>query len=241
MSKRKLSLINKDTNVETVTFNVGGQKYEISRSQFDKYPDSMLAKTVSDRWLQDPSQEIFIDRDGSLFRHVLSFIRDGKVFLWHGITREEFREELGYYGIECDDDISEYIHEKLPISINSIGGHIDGVQNQNHFNNIAIYCMKAYCRGRFRLSGFGLPKPDKWYYSSESKVAQWELWNCENDIDDYKSIDEAYMATESTHGKCVAEANKILSKVPLKLIYMSNFYGDGDAHCYSFQMTEIVD
>jgi hypothetical protein len=169
-----------NNNTETVTFNVGGQKYEISRSQFDKYPDSMLAKTVSDRWLEDPSQEIFIDRDGSLFRHVLSFIRDGKVFLWHGITREEFIKELEYFGIECDDNISEYIHEKPSISItsdpppastdldtvntaneyvppnnqnihekrllsiNDIGGYVQGLQNQNHYNDIAIYCMKAY-------------------------------------------------------------------------------------------------
>ena len=94
MSKRKSSSINRDTNTETVTFNVGGQKYEISRSQFDKYPDSMLAKTVSDRWLEDSTQEIFLDRDGSLFRHVLSFIRDGKVFVPSSISKQGLVKEL---------------------------------------------------------------------------------------------------------------------------------------------------
>ena len=234
-----------DTNTETVTFNVGGQKYEISRSQFDKYPDSMLAKTVSDRWLEDPSQEIFIDRDESLFSYVLSFIRDGKVFLPMYMVKGNFIKELEYYGIECDDNSSAYIHEKPFLSINDIDAYIQRLRNEQENNkarncniDIAIYCMKAYYGGRFR--SLGLPISSQWSY--KSKVAKWVLWNCENDKDDYECIHEAWNATTSTqYIKHVAEVNKILNKVSLKLISMTKHPNINNNIHYSFEMTEILD
>ena len=62
---------------ETVKFNVGGSIYEVSRSLLERYPDTMLAKSASKRWQEVSMSEIFIERDGDLFRHVLSYLRDG--------------------------------------------------------------------------------------------------------------------------------------------------------------------
>ena len=50
----------KQKSVKTIKFDVGGQKHRVSKSLFDKYPESMLARSVSEQWLQDPSEEIFI-------------------------------------------------------------------------------------------------------------------------------------------------------------------------------------
>ena len=38
---------------ETAQFNVGGQKYEVSRSLLTLYPKTMLAKSASDQWQTD--------------------------------------------------------------------------------------------------------------------------------------------------------------------------------------------
>ena len=66
---------------ETVKFNVGGTIYEVSRSLLERYPDTMLAKSASKRWQEDSMSKICIERDGDLFRHVLSYLRDGRVVL----------------------------------------------------------------------------------------------------------------------------------------------------------------
>ena len=85
---------------ETVKFNVGGTIYEVSRSLLERYPDTMLAKSASKRWQEDSMSEIFIERDGDLFRHVLSYLRDGRVVLPLTASREGLMLELHYYGLD---------------------------------------------------------------------------------------------------------------------------------------------
>lgn len=86
-----------------VKFNVGGQSYQVSRSFLDLHPHTILAKCASKRWQKDPEFEIFIDRDGEMFRHVLSYLRDGRVKLPLTVTQEGLLLELDYYGVEGVD------------------------------------------------------------------------------------------------------------------------------------------
>ena len=44
--------------------------------------------------------EIFIERDGDLFRHVLSYLRDRRVVLPLTASREGLMLELQYYGLD---------------------------------------------------------------------------------------------------------------------------------------------
>jgi len=85
---------------ETVKFNVGGSIYEVSRSLLERYPDTMLAKSASKRWQEVSMSEIFIERDGDLFRHVLSYLRDGRVVLPLTASREGLMLEFQYYGLD---------------------------------------------------------------------------------------------------------------------------------------------
>ena len=85
---------------ETVKFNVGGTIYEVSRSLLKRYPDTMLAKSASKRWQEDSMSEIFIERDGDLYRHVLSYLRDGRVVLPLTASREGLILEFQYYGLD---------------------------------------------------------------------------------------------------------------------------------------------
>ena len=92
--------------VETVNFDVGGKKHRVTKSQIDLHPNTMIAKLVSDQWRQDGENEIFIDRNGTLFEYVLDYLRDGKVHLPVTVSKAALMEELVYYGFEDVDESS---------------------------------------------------------------------------------------------------------------------------------------
>ena len=90
-----------------IKFNVGGFRYEVSQSLLDAYPNTRLAKSASKQWSGDPNAEIFIERDGDRFRLVLDYLRDGRVFLPVGSSKDALLMELQYYGV--DNVRSDYI------------------------------------------------------------------------------------------------------------------------------------
>ena len=92
------------TKPQTVKFNFSGEMFEISRSLLDMYPNSVLSTSASERWLEDPESEIFMDRDPVLFRHVLAYLRDKKVYLPTAVAKDAVLSELQYY---CVDDVDE--------------------------------------------------------------------------------------------------------------------------------------
>ncbi len=83
-----------------VRFNVGGTRYEVSRSLLEMYPHTMLARSASELWHADPDAEIFLERDGERFKYVLDFCRDQRVFLPFTIPAEALLADLDYYGFE---------------------------------------------------------------------------------------------------------------------------------------------
>ena len=83
-----------------VKFNVGGTRYEVARSLIEMHPNAMLARMVSEQWQEDSCAEIFIERDGSRFKYVLDYLRDGNVLLPVSFAREKLLEELKYFCIE---------------------------------------------------------------------------------------------------------------------------------------------
>lgn len=104
MTKRK------SHSPEIVKFNVGGTRFEVSRDILEtNYPDTMLAKICSAKWQEDPEDEVFIERDRSIFGFVLSYLRDSKVHLPTTISKEMLINELTYFGV---DFVESSIHEK---------------------------------------------------------------------------------------------------------------------------------
>ena len=102
---KELLPVMKNMRTETVKFNVGGVKYEVSKSQIDLYPNTMLARSVSDQWRPDNVEtEIFIDRNGNLFQYVLDYMRqNGKVHIPMTVSKDALIDELAYYGFEGVD------------------------------------------------------------------------------------------------------------------------------------------
>ena len=96
------------SRTQTVTFNVGGEKFQLARSLLlDFYPDSVLAKSISERWKQpdqDAKEEIFFDRCPQLFRQVLEYLRNKKVHLPITVSKTAVLSEFEHY---CVDDVEE--------------------------------------------------------------------------------------------------------------------------------------
>ena len=65
-----------------IVLDVGGMHFSTSRSTLTKYPESMLGIMFSGRHdletMQCKDGSFFIDRDGTHFRHVLNYLRDGE-------------------------------------------------------------------------------------------------------------------------------------------------------------------
>ena len=69
-------------NGPRIVLDVGGMHYSASRSTLTKYPESILGVMFSDRHdletMQCKDGSFFIDRDGTHFRHILNYLRDGE-------------------------------------------------------------------------------------------------------------------------------------------------------------------
>ncbi|CAH8576546.1 unnamed protein product [Heterobilharzia americana] len=87
-----------------VHIDVGGTLYTSSLQALTKYPKSMLGKMFNGTIpivLDTMKQHYFIDRDGTLFRHVLNFLRTNKVNLDPNFTElDQLIEEANFYGLD---------------------------------------------------------------------------------------------------------------------------------------------
>lgn len=86
---------------DILTINVGGQKFTTTAATLKKHPDSRLARMLdgSDSEFRIFGGEVFVDRDGTLFKYILDYIRTYQVSLppeffdFEGLKREaEFYE-----------------------------------------------------------------------------------------------------------------------------------------------------
>lgn len=88
---------------EVITLNVGGAIYTTTRCTLGKYPDSMIGAMFSGQYVPtafDAQGNYFIDRDGFMFRHILNFLRSGRLCLPQGFKDFDLLEaEADFYQI----------------------------------------------------------------------------------------------------------------------------------------------
>lgn len=79
-------------------------RYQTALGTMIQYPDGMLAQMFSPTWFtgENLQREIFIDRDGILFRHVLNYLRDGPSYKppQRLDLLQELRAEAEYFRME---------------------------------------------------------------------------------------------------------------------------------------------
>ena len=85
-----------------VELNVGGQLYTTALSTLTQPADSLLAQMFTGKTRtpvqRDSRGRYFIDRDGSLFRYILDFLRSHKIILPENFQEKaRLRQEAEYY------------------------------------------------------------------------------------------------------------------------------------------------
>ena len=96
---------------KTVILNVGGTKYEVSRSLLSNHPNTMLARSISEEWQHDPDAEIFIELDGERFKYCLDYLRHGRVILPTTVPKAAVMMDLEYIGVENVENSVIETHE----------------------------------------------------------------------------------------------------------------------------------
>eukprot|EP01087_Luapelamoeba_hula_P024442 TRINITY_DN9301_c0_g2_i1.p1 TRINITY_DN9301_c0_g2~~TRINITY_DN9301_c0_g2_i1.p1 ORF type:complete len:515 (-),score=65.68 TRINITY_DN9301_c0_g2_i1:18-1562(-) len=100
---------------DNVKLNVGGKKFLVSLSTLTRQKESMLGVMFSGRHtlVRDDEGYVFIDRDGSLFKHVLAFLRKGERWLppEDDCVRRALRDEFDFFQLQFfAEDVTGYIY-----------------------------------------------------------------------------------------------------------------------------------
>ena len=106
---------------ENVKIDVGGRVFKTSLKTLTRESESVLAIMLSERFdlKKEDDGSFFIDRDGTLFHHILNYLRDGRI-------SEDVIEEYGpqilreaeFYGLS---GLKEQIHNYNYVKLN-LGG-----------------------------------------------------------------------------------------------------------------------
>ena len=108
----------------TVKLNIGGQYFTTNVQTLRKDPNSMLAAMFSGKFDTKPSEDgsFFIDRDGTHFRFILNYLRDGVLILPEGATAlKQLHQEAEFYLIQgILDELKPPVRPALPFEESEI-------------------------------------------------------------------------------------------------------------------------
>ena len=123
MSKRAADVTYDVHFSSTVKINVGGHHFITTIQTLTKDPNSMLAAMFSGKFDKQRSDDgsFFIDRDGTHFRFILNYLRDGKLILPEGATfHKELEAEATFYQIQGILDELKRIKASMPFEESEI-------------------------------------------------------------------------------------------------------------------------
>jgi len=93
-------MLTQSDRADRMRLDVGGAIFVTSRATLTRYSDSFFGKLVDGSLPAPPSGEpLFIDRDGTNFRYILNFLRDGRLPLstMSVQLRKELLQEAEFY------------------------------------------------------------------------------------------------------------------------------------------------
>lgn len=111
--------------ISVINLNVGSKVFYVKREVLMKsaYFKNLLSDDTKERiaFLEKKSEQIFIDRNGDIFRHILQFLRTGRIFVKDSNILGRLKNEAEYYGLnglfkniedteaEIEDNKDEYM------------------------------------------------------------------------------------------------------------------------------------
>ena len=135
------AMINNKLFGQRIVLDVGGTRYSTSHSTLTKYPESMLGVVFSGRHdletMKCSDGSFFIDRDGSRFKYILDYLRDG----------EEVFESFPRSGeilLELIREAKYYQLEGLVVALTSFVQEVDVVSQDDITNKLTS--GSGYCR-----------------------------------------------------------------------------------------------
>ena len=134
-------------NPETVTFDVGGRLFKVSRNVIEQFSDTMLGKIVSETWQHDSDATVFIDRDGDIFAHVLNYLRYGSIMLPISISRAMFDRDMDYYGIITDVNAHTIKQESSIHALDVVKNKLEDAELEHDMFIIAVNAYHKYMTG----------------------------------------------------------------------------------------------
>lgn len=81
---------------DVVSFNVGGQLFEVSRNLLTRWPRTRLGAITSSKTF-DASLPVFLDANPSRFEHILDWYRYGEMFLSAGVPVEAVIRDAAFF------------------------------------------------------------------------------------------------------------------------------------------------
>ncbi|EGG19891.1 hypothetical protein DFA_06995 [Cavenderia fasciculata] len=89
---------------DPITLNIGGKKFQTSKATLTRikgtYFDVMLSGEVNIKPIADTTNTFFIDRDGSNFKYILNYLRDGDINVIPKEVKSEVEREMKFYKID---------------------------------------------------------------------------------------------------------------------------------------------
>eukprot|EP00933_Yihiella_yeosuensis_P026541 TRINITY_DN20610_c0_g1_i1.p1 TRINITY_DN20610_c0_g1~~TRINITY_DN20610_c0_g1_i1.p1 ORF type:complete len:226 (-),score=42.49 TRINITY_DN20610_c0_g1_i1:170-847(-) len=123
---------------DTVTFNVGGTKYEVLRSPtLSLHPDSVLHQMAEDSSGPDP---IFVEADPNIFQYLLAYLRCRKVHIPFTVSKDAMIHEGRVLGIGIKQE--DVIQATPPLA--ELGRcTVDAISNESEALNAALKEQKV--------------------------------------------------------------------------------------------------
>jgi len=154
-----------------ISYNVGGQIFEVSHDAVNQHPTTIQEKTVLEI-PQSSSTAIFIDGNAERFAYVLDYLRTGRAVLPFNVPKTAFLHNLHYYGFQNINPINvdaisasaeavaqvAKLEKQYQEDLKARDAEIEMLQLKRSCSFVAHECFRQYIKsgisGSFYLEGF---------------------------------------------------------------------------------------
>lgn len=127
---------------DPVSLNVGGEIYTTTLDTLTRCRDSMLGAMFTGQipTLRDRRGNIFIDRDGKVFRYILNYLRSSSLDLPDGFSELALlRREADFFQIRPLLEEIRRCEASAPLGLR--GGPLGAMLTVDIDNKVCLYCM----------------------------------------------------------------------------------------------------